>query len=333
MQKYRLYLSRLQKENELKTSAGMNQQDFTCPAGSLGFQTSTLMHPKDATTCNLEYTSNTMLRIDMGTTRICREADKKGTVSISPLDLQEASTSNFLDRQRANVSPRTILSCPFISYQSSQSNTTTTQKWHKAPVEQLKLPPKPDPEPEPEPYSSLEDEFGHVLQPAPQNLNQVDLECSAAYSVGVGTSVPERDKPGSVTITPMCSQSISDHGQFADPETSDAISSLKVGMKNQMVNPNCWNDRGGPIQQKISGIGDSSLESEVGCAYTQSARLQDQDLFDYYQDIDLFDYYQAINLFDDYYNSELIDELDACYYDDLGFINSDNECDSVSILL
>ncbi|KAL6319646.1 hypothetical protein AAG906_026675 [Vitis piasezkii] len=300
LQKYRLYLSRLQKENELKTSEGMKQQDFTCPAGSLGFQTSTLIHPKDAANCNLKYTGNDMLLIDMGT-RICREADKKGTVSILPMDLKETSTSNFLDSQRANVSSQTILSRPF-NYQSSQSNMTS-QKWNEAPMEQFKQPPKQ----EPEPYALLEDDFSHALQSAPQHLVQVDLQCSA-YSVGPGTAVPERDKPGSVMITPMRSQSRSNHGQIVNPETSDAISNFKVGMKNQMVGLNCLNDCE-PIQQKIFTVGDSSLGSQVGCAYTESIGLQDIDLLDYY-------------------NSELIDELETSYYADLG-LNWDNDCDSV----
>ncbi|XP_034712084.1 two-component response regulator ORR26-like isoform X2 [Vitis riparia] len=300
LQKYRLYLSRLQKENELKTSEGMKQQDFTCPAGSLGFQTSTLIHPKDAANCDLKYTGNNMLLIDMGT-RICREADKKGTVSILPMDLKETSTSNFLDSQRANVSSQTILSHPF-NYQSSQSNTTS-QKWNEVPMEQFKQPPKQ----EPEPYALLEDDFSHALQSAPQHLVQVDLQCSA-YSVGPGTAVPERDKPGSVMITPMRSQSRSNHSQIVNPETSDAISSFKVGMKNQMVGLNCLNDCE-PIQQKIFTVGDSSLGSQVGCAYTESIGLQDIDLLDYY-------------------NSELIDELETSCYADLG-LNWDNDCDSV----
>ena len=278
----------------------MKQQDFTCPAGSLGFQTSTLIHPKDAANCDLKYTGNNMLLIDMGT-RICREADKKGTVSILPMDLKETSTSNFLDSQRANVSSQTILSHPF-NYQSSQSNTTS-QKWNEAPMEQFKQPPKQ----EPEPYALLEDDFSHALQSAPQHLVQVDLQCSA-YSVGPGTAVPERDKPGSVMITPMHSQSRSNHSQIVNPETSDAISSFKVGMKNQMVGLNCLNDCE-PIQQKIFTVGDSSLGSQVGCAYTESIGLQDIDLLDYY-------------------NSELIDELETSYYADLG-LNWDNDCDSV----
>lgn len=311
LQKYRLYLSRLQRENELKSSEGMDQQDFTCPVGSLGFQTSTLMQPKDSATCHLEYIgNNNVLPMEMGT-RICHESDKRGTVPILPMDLKETWTSNFLDHQRAKVSPQTILSCPF-KYQSSHSNRTT-QKWREAPLDQFKQPPKP----EPDPYSLLEDDFSRALKSAPQNPNQVDLPCSA-YSVGVGSSAPERDKLGSVMVAPTCSQSRSNHRQI-DPETSDANSSPKFGMKNQIANPNCWNDRG-PIQQKIFAVGDSSLGSQVGCAYTESTGLQDQHLFDQYKDIDLFDYY----------NSELIDELETCYYNGLGF-NCDNDCDSVQI--
>eukprot|EP00261_Vitis_vinifera_P040928 XP_019082171.1 PREDICTED: two-component response regulator ORR26-like isoform X1 [Vitis vinifera] len=235
LQKYRFYLSKLRKENKVKSSQGMMQQDFTRPAGSFGFQTSNLMHQKHAANGNPKYTGNNMPLIDKGT-RFCHEADKKATASILPVDLKETSASNFLDCQRANVSSQTILSHPF-NHQSSQSNTTT-QTWNEVLMEQqFKQPPNQDPEL----YVLLDDDFSHALLSAPQHLLQVDLQCSA-NAVGPGTSVPERDKPGSVMIIPLCSQSRSDHGQIVDPETSDAIPSFKVGMKNQVVNLNCLND-------------------------------------------------------------------------------------------
>ena len=213
----------------------MMQQDFTRPAGSFGFQTSNLMHQKHAANGNPKFTGNNMPLIDKGT-RFCHEADKKATASILPVDLKETSASNFLDCQRANVSSQTILSHPF-NHQSSQSNTTT-QTWNEVLMEQqFKQPPNQDPEL----YVLLDDDFSHALLSAPQHLLQVDLQCSA-NAVGPGTSVPERDKPGSVMIIPLCSQSRSDHGQIVDPETSDAIPSFKVGMKNQVVNLNCLND-------------------------------------------------------------------------------------------
>ena len=83
----------------------------------------------------------------------------------------------------------------------------------------------------------------------------------------------------------------------------------KVGMKNQVVNLNCLNDWE-PSQQKVFAVGDSSLGSQVGCAYTENIGLQDIDLFNYY-------------------NSELLAELEeTCYYDHLGFEWS-NDWDSI----
>ncbi|KAJ9678017.1 hypothetical protein PVL29_022794 [Vitis rotundifolia] len=160
----------LLKENEVKTSQGMKQQDFTRP-GSFGFQTSTL------------YTGNNTLLIDMST-RICREADKKATASILSMDLKETSASNFLDRQR-----------------QVQSNTTT-QTRNEVLMEQFKQPPDQDPDL----CALLDDDFSHALQSASQHLLQVDLQYSA-YAVGLETSVPERDESGCVMITPLCSQS------------------------------------------------------------------------------------------------------------------------------
>ncbi|RVW59140.1 hypothetical protein CK203_105519 [Vitis vinifera] len=250
-EKYRFYLSKLLKENEVKTSQGMKQQDFTRP-GSFGFQTSTL------------YTGNNTLLIDMGT-RICREADKKATASILSVDLKETSA---------------IL------------------------MEQFKQPPDQDPDL----CALLDDDFSHALQSASQHLLQVDLQYSA-YAVGLETSVPERDKSGSVMITPLCSQSRSDNRWIADPKPQMLSPASKVGMKNQVVNLNCLNDWE-PSQQKVFAVGDSSLGSQVGCAYTENIGLQDIDLFNYY-------------------NSELLAELEeTCYYDHLGFKWS-NDWDSI----
>ncbi|RVW62083.1 hypothetical protein CK203_058946 [Vitis vinifera] len=124
--KYRFYLSKLLKENEVKTSQGMKQQDFTRP-GSFGFQTSTL------------YTGNNTLLIDMGT-RICREADMKATASILSVDLKETSASNFLDRQR-----QVLVLKPFFPILST-TNHTTTQTRNEVLMEQFKQPPDQDPD-------------------------------------------------------------------------------------------------------------------------------------------------------------------------------------------
>lgn len=287
VQKYRLYLSRLQNENELKYSKGMKHQDFPSRAASLDFQTSTLMHQKDAANRILEHPGNNMALIDMGT-RVGHEADKKATVSTLHMDLKETSTGNMLDCQVANVSSQNILSSPF-NYQSSQSDTTT-QKWNELPMEQFKHLAKQ----EPEPYALPEDDFSHALQSASQNLIQADVQCSV-NAVGLGTSVPERDKPG---------QSGSNYSEILDPDTSDAVSHFKVGMQNQMVELNCSNDWG-PVQQNIFAVGGSSPGYEMGCSDTHSAGVEDID-----------------------YNPQLIDESETYYYDYLGF-NCDVDCYSV----
>ena len=219
MQKYRFYLSKLLKENEVKTSQGMKQQDFTRP-GSFGFQTSTL------------YTGNNTLLIDMGT-RICREADMKATASILSVDLKETSASNFLDRQR-----QVLVLKPFFPILST-TNHTTTQTRNEVLMEQFKQPPDQDPDL----CALLDDDFSHALQSASQHLLQVDLQYSA-YAVGLETSVPERDKSGSVMITPLCSQSRSDNRWIADPKTSDAISCFKS-----------WHEKSGGQSELLERLG------------------------------------------------------------------------------
>ena len=69
-------------------------------------------------------------------------------------------------------------------------------------MEQFKQPPNQDPEQ----YAMLDDDFSHTLESASENLIQVDPQCSA-YTVGLGTSVAEKDKPNTVMITRLCSES------------------------------------------------------------------------------------------------------------------------------
>ena len=261
MQKYRSYLSKLRKENEVKIFEGMKQQDFSHPPGSFGFQTSTLLHPKDAANCDPEHRDNNMLPngVDpqsssthtVGLGNQVAEKDKKATPS--------AETS------------QTILSHPF-NYQT----------WNEIPMEHFRQPPNQDLEQ----YALLDDDFSHTLQSASENLIQVDPQCSA-YTVGLGTSVAEKDKPNTVMITPLCSESINGHGQTANPEISD-------------INVNYLNDCK-PTQQNLFAVGDSLLGSIDGCASTKTIGVMDVGFFDYI-------------------DAELLAEPEETYYcDDLGF--------------
>ena len=222
MQKYRSYLSKLRKENEVQTFEGMKQQDFSHPPGSFGFQTSTLLHLKDAANCDPEHRDNSMLPngVDpqsssthtVGLGNQVAEKDKKATPS--------ADTS------------QTILSHPF-NYQT----------WNE----------------DPEQYALLDDDFSHTLQSASENLILVDPQCSA-YTVGLGTSVAEKDMPNTVMITPLCSESRSGHGQTVNPEISD-------------INMNYLNDCE-PNQQNLFAVGDSFFGSLVGCASIETRGFQ-----------------------------------------------------------
>ena len=274
MQKYRSYLSKLRKENEVQTFEGMKQQDFSHPPGSFGFQTSTLLHPKDAANCDPEHRDNNMLPngVDpqsssthtVGLGNQVAEKDKKATPS--------ADTS------------QTILSHPF-NYQT----------WNEIPMEHFRQPPNQDPEQ----YALLDDDFSHTLQFASENFIQVDPQCSA-HTGCLETQVAEKDIADCVMITPLWSQSRSDHGQTVNPVISDAISSFKVSMQNQMVNVNSLNDCE-PAQQNLFAVGDSLLGSIVGCASAETIGLLDAGLF-YYSD------------------AELLAEPEEAYYcDDLGF--------------
>ena len=107
----------------------------------------------------------------------------------------------------------------------------------------------------------------------------VDPQCSA-HTGCLETQVAEKDKADSVMITPLWSRSRRDHGQTVNPVISDAISSFKVGLQNQMVNVNSFNDCE-PSRQNLFAVGDSLLGSLVGCASTETIGVLDVGLFDY----------------------------------------------------
>ena len=206
----------------------MKQQDFSHPPGSFGFQTSTLLHPKDAANRDPEHRDNNMLPNGVdpqsSSTHQVAEKDKKATPS--------ADTS------------QTILSHPF-NYQT----------WNEIPMEHFRQPPNQDPEQ----YALLDDDFSYTLQSASENLIQVDSQCSD-YTVGLGTSVAEKDKPNTVMITPLCLESRSGHGQTVNPKISD----IYVNYLNDCE----------PTQPNLFVVGDSFFGSLVGCASIETRGFQ-----------------------------------------------------------
>ena len=68
--------------------------------------------------------------------------------------------------------------------------------------------------------------------------------------------------------------------QTVNPVISDAISSFKVAMQNQMVNVNSLNDCE-PARQNLFAVGDSLLGSLVGCASTETIGVLHVGLFYY----------------------------------------------------
>ena len=138
---------------------------------------------------------------------------------------------------------------------AEKDNDFSYQTWNEIPKEHFKQPPNQDPEQ----YALLDDDFSHTLQSASENLIQVDPQCSA-YTVGLGTSVAEKDKPNTVMITPLCSESRNGHGQTANPEISD-------------INVNYLNDCE-PTQQNLFAVGDSFFGSLDGCASIETIGFQ-----------------------------------------------------------
>ncbi|OVA20506.1 SANT/Myb domain [Macleaya cordata] len=205
LQKYRMYLSRLQKQNEPKNSfCAIKQQDFISkdPSTSFGFQGSITMHQNSAASCSFGYSGNNILIQDVSP-RIHEDLNGIGSI-LSVTEPRKTSSDEIADPQKANHSSRMGLTHSFgslgqdVNYTSFGSTIPQQISWGgKIPKVQFMEQPKEEQEPYP---------YTNQPLPASEHHLHADQLQSAAFSIS-GTSIAERPSE----IKQLCTEYRNDH--------------------------------------------------------------------------------------------------------------------------
>ncbi|XP_010251342.1 PREDICTED: two-component response regulator ORR26-like [Nelumbo nucifera] len=210
LQKYRLYLSRLQKQNESKAPfCGTKQSDFTPKdtPGSFGIENSIKMHQNNAANSSYGYCGNKILLQNVGSE--IHENDLKGIISFLPItEPRKALAGDVSNTQKSSNGSRVGLSHSFgslgpdVNYPTIQSpNCWNTD----IPVIQFAQKAKQ----EKEPYILLEDNYMHLPPSGPQNQIQADgLQSSPPIN---SRPVTEKGKVIATEIKPLCTEYGSNH--------------------------------------------------------------------------------------------------------------------------
>ncbi|GFY91480.1 response regulator 11 [Actinidia rufa] len=199
LQKYRLYLSRLQKENDLKGSfGGIKQSDSSSkdPAGNLSLPNSIKMQQNDSASGIYGMPGNKTL--PQSVDQKIHESDLKGIVSLSEMETKKAPIHDIPDPSKASSS-RMVPNHPFgqleqeVKYARFNSSIPKQYAWSQVPEVQFKQ--------EHKIHYRVENGFNHLPLPGLQHHVQVDF-IQPTPSVGSRPFNKEREKPASIEIKP-----------------------------------------------------------------------------------------------------------------------------------
>ncbi|KAK7359427.1 hypothetical protein VNO77_01387 [Canavalia gladiata] len=233
LQKYRLYLSRLQKENDQKSSSnGLKHSDSPSKdPGSFSFLNTTSKQQNDVAIDSFKYSDGTLL-LQMDAT--CHEGDLKGIVSEPTIEKRRVPTSEISDPKVQQKSSQMNLDQPFASAESSEANhlvfdcTIPTQySWSEVPKRPLKE--------EQKTLVQLEDSFSQLpLHGSTQHQIQVDQSQSVA-SINSNPSITEEEVVANLETKPSYAGYTSD---YVNPVSSirSAVDAFPNHSKNLTVN-------------------------------------------------------------------------------------------------
>ena len=199
MQKYRLYLSRLQKENDLKASfGGIKQSDSSSkdPAGNLSLPNSIKMQQNDSASGIYGMPGNKTL--PQSVDQKIHESDLKGIVSLSVMETKKAPIHDIPDPSKVSSS-RMVPNHPFgqleqeVKYARFNSSIPKQYAWSQVPEVQFKQ--------EHKIHHRVENGFNHLPLPGLQHHVQVDF-IQPTPSVSSRPFNKEREKPASIEIKP-----------------------------------------------------------------------------------------------------------------------------------
>ncbi|EEF47570.1 two-component sensor histidine kinase bacteria, putative [Ricinus communis] len=236
LQKYRLYLSRLQKENDSKTSIGGIKQSESSlgeSAGSFGTQNSINMQQKDVSNGNYGFSGNSLFV--QNTEPRNHESEKKGIVLKNAAESRRALTVDIPETRKSRSSQvefghSFISTASEVNFGAIGSSFPTQYSWCEIPQIQMKQEPKP---------LQLDDGFNKLQLPGQQQHIQADYPQPVPPVIS-GSSITERDIDGP-KIKPLYE---SKQNASHVTSTGGAIDSSHIQTKtfvpnNQVFEPNC----------------------------------------------------------------------------------------------
>lgn len=228
VQKYRLYLSRLQKENDHKTSVGKHSESTSRDSAvSFGIQNSVNRQHNDVSSGSYGFSGNSLL-VQIVDPRSL-EGDEKGVVSMPVAESKRPLTidvpnprkprSSQLDFDHSFSSPESD-----VSFAAFDSTFPTRYPWCGMPDNQLKQEHKP---------LNLDDGFRQLPLPGQNQHIQADYP-QPAPPISSGPSIAEKDINGPVKIQPLYDKYRSNASHASS--TTNAVGSSPVQNKAHMAN-------------------------------------------------------------------------------------------------
>ncbi|CAK9155842.1 unnamed protein product [Ilex paraguariensis] len=228
LQKYRLYLCRLQKENDIKASFGGIKQADLSPkhtAGKFGLHNSINIQQDDAANGHFGTSDNKIPPHNID--HKIHEAELKGIVSMSMTKPKKAQIVNIPEPQKLSSSGTGLSHSwgslePDPKYAAFDSTLTMQYSWRDIQYQEYK------------PHLQLENSFRHLPLPAIQNHIQVNT----LRPVPSTNTIPfnkERDKPSPVEIQPSGAKCRSQQIRQVAP-TGNAFDLLSAQSESCMTN-------------------------------------------------------------------------------------------------
>jgi hypothetical protein len=213
VQKYRLYLSRLQKEPDSKALGGTKHSDLTPkdPAASFALQSSINLNQSDAAN-SYQFCGSNFLGQDVDIKHL--EGDVKGIVSETKRTLTADVTSPLKTKNSQSFSHSFVHEAE-VNYSAFDSTS-----WSE------------NPEQEHKPLLQLEDGYSQLSPHGPHHIQNDQLQADPSISSVI--SLTGRDISGSIEIKPLYTEYKSKHVSHVSPAES-VVDTIPVQPKSHPV--------------------------------------------------------------------------------------------------
>jgi two-component response regulator (ARR-B family) len=213
LQKYRLYLSRLQKEPDSKALGGTKHSDLTPkdPAASFALQSSINLNQSDAAN-SYQFCGSNFLGQDVDIKHL--EGDVKGIVSETKRTLTADVTSPLKTKNSQSFSHSFVHEAE-VNYSAFDSTS-----WSE------------NPEQEHKPLLQLEDGYSQLSPHGPHHIQNDQLQADPSISSVI--SLTGRDISGSIEIKPLYTEYKSKHVSHVSPAES-VVDTIPVQPKSHPV--------------------------------------------------------------------------------------------------